>query len=96
MSPTHTVPHACHLRNPACPGTLNTHHLILDDSRFASLLLMVVETDSPLFLVYQVALQCNGRILHLFILSYRAHLSYLITALVLSFSFIYGCGLVSS
>ena len=32
---------------------------------------------------------------YLFILSYRTHLSYLITALVLSFSFIYGCGLVS-
>ena len=41
-------------------------------------------------------LVCNGRILYLFILSYRARLSYLITALVLSLFFIYGCGLVSS
>ena len=57
MSPTRTVPYAHHLHNPACPGTLNTHHLILDDSRFASPLLMAVETNSPLFLAYQVALQ---------------------------------------
>ena len=39
---------------------------------------------------------CNGRILSSLILSYRVRLSYLITALVLSFPFIYGCGLVSS
>ena len=39
---------------------------------------------------------CNGRIFCLFTLSYCARLFYLITALVLSFSFIYGCGLVSS
>ena len=38
----------------------------------------------------------NGRIFYLFILSYRARLSYLIMALVLSLFFIYGCGLVSS
>ena len=57
MSPTCTVPYARRLHNPACPGTLNTHHLILDDSRFASSLLMAVKTDSPLFLSYQVALQ---------------------------------------
>ena len=57
ISPTRTVPYACHLCNPACPGTLNTHHPILDDSCFASPLLMAVETDSPLFLSYQVALQ---------------------------------------
>ena len=39
---------------------------------------------------------CNGRIFYLFILSYRTCLSYLITVLVLSFPFTYGCGLVSS
>ena len=37
---------------------------------------------------------CNGCIFYLFILSYRVRLSYLITALVLSLFFIYGCGLV--
>ena len=57
MSPTRTIPYACHLHNPACPGTLNAHCFILDDSCFACPLLMVVETDSPLFLAYQVALQ---------------------------------------
>ena len=40
--------------------------------------------------------QCNGRIFYLFILSYRACLSYLIMVLALSLFFIYGCGLVSS
>ena len=54
----------------------------------------------PLLLAYQMGnfglLQCNGRIFYLFILSYRVRLSYLITALVLSLLFIYGCGLVSS
>ena len=44
----------------------------------------------------QVLTDCNGRIFYLFILSYRARLSYLIMALVLSLFFIYGCGLVSS
>ena len=57
MSPTHTVPYARRLREPACPGTLSTHHLVLDDSRLASPLLMAMETDSPLFLTYQAALQ---------------------------------------
>ena len=57
MSPTCTVPYAHHLHEPACPGTLSTHHLILDDSRLASPLFMAVETDSPLFLTYQAALQ---------------------------------------
>ena len=57
MSPTCTILYPCCLCNPACPGTLNTHHLILDDSHFASPLLMAVKTDSPLFLTYQVALQ---------------------------------------
>ena len=33
------------------------HHLVLDDSRLASPLLMALETDSPLFLTYQAALQ---------------------------------------
>ena len=57
MSPTCTVPYAHRLREPACPGTLSTHLLILDDSRLASPLLMAMETDSPLFLTYQAALQ---------------------------------------
>ena len=57
MSSTRTVPYTRRLCNPACPGTLSTHCLILDDSHFASPLLMAVETDSPLFLAYQVALQ---------------------------------------
>ena len=39
---------------------------------------------------------CNDHIFYLFILSYRARLSYLITAPVLSLLSIYGCGLVSS
>ena len=42
----------------------------------------------------EMQVKCNGRILSFLILSYRACLSYLITAPVLSFSFIYGCGLV--
>ena len=57
MSPTRTVPYACRLHEPACPGTFSTHRLVLDDSRLASPLLMVMETDSPLFLMYQAALQ---------------------------------------
>ena len=57
MSPTCTVPYAHRLCKPACPGTLSTHRLILDDSCLASPLLMVMETDSPLFLTYQAALQ---------------------------------------
>ena len=57
MSPTHTVPYARRLREPACPGTLSTHHLVLDDSRLTSPLLMAMETDSPLFLTYQATLQ---------------------------------------
>ena len=57
MSPTHTVPYARRLREPACPGTLSTHHLVLDDSHLASPLLMAMETDSPLFLTYQATLQ---------------------------------------
>ena len=40
--------------------------------------------------------KCNGRIFHLFILSHHERLSYLTMVLVLSFPFIYGCGLVSS
>ena len=42
-----------------------------------------------------VVMVTSGRIFYLFILSYRARLSYQ-TALVLSLLFIYGCGLVSS
>ena len=57
MSPIRTVPYAHRLREPACPGTLSTHRLVLDDSHLASPLLMAMETDSPLFLTYQAALQ---------------------------------------
>ena len=57
MSPTRTVPHTQCFRNPACPGTLNTHCLILDNSHFASPLFMAVKTDSPLYLTYQAAFQ---------------------------------------
>ena len=57
MPPTCTVPYTRHLHEPACPGTLSTHRLILDDSRLASPLLMAMKTDSPLFLTYQAALQ---------------------------------------
>ena len=56
MSPTRTIPYARRLREPACPGTLSTHCLVLDDSRLASPL-MAMETDSPLFLTYQATLQ---------------------------------------
>ena len=45
---------------------------------------------------YNSSTFCNGHIFYLFILSYRVRLSYLITVLVLSLFFIYGCGLVSS
>ena len=57
MSPTRTVPYARHLHEPACPGTLSTHRLVLDDSRLASPLFMAMETDSPLFPTYQATLQ---------------------------------------
>ena len=57
MSPTRTVPYARRLCEPACPGTLSTHCLVLNDSHLASPLLMAMETDSPLFLTYQAALQ---------------------------------------
>ena len=57
MSPTRTIPYARRLHESACPGTLSTHHLVLDDSCLASPLLMAMETDSPLFLTYQAALQ---------------------------------------
>ena len=52
--------------------------------------------DAPFRRIGSSNRTCNGRIFYLFILSYCARLSYLITALVLSLFLIYGCGLVSS